>query len=160
VLTRYRYAWIKKLLRHAKFYNAYPSYEDIIVPYQDFFMSYIQQKNSILLPVPMHFLRKWKRWYNQTDIISNYLSETVKLPVEKRFLKRNKYTPQQSHLSASNRVHNLDNAFTFWTTQLDTSVTIYLVDDVISTGSTLNEIAIFLRKNWYKDVRAIVLASD
>jgi len=160
VLTRYRNPWVKKLLRHAKYYNKYRAYTDIITPHGDFIIRHIHTKNALLVPVPMYFLRKWKRWYNQSEKIAQNLSTICHIPVDNSFLKRVKHTRQQSHLSQSERTHNLDNAFTLWKRSVDINTTIYLVDDVISTGSTVSEIASYLRKDGYKDVRAIVLASD
>lgn len=160
VLTRYRNKGIKKLLRHAKYYNKYRAYEDIIVSHTDFFNNFITHDTALLVPVPMHYLRKWKRWYNQSEIIAQKLWNISKVPVNNRFIKRVRSTKQQSHLSQSERIHNLDNAFQLWKEKIDSNTTIYLVDDVVSTGSTLNEIAKFLQSKWYKNIRAIVLASD
>lgn len=161
VLTRYRHAWIKKLLRHAKFYNKHQAYTDAISPNTDFFKKYVDTENSIFIPVPMHFLRKWKRGYNQSEKIAGILSQILDTPVNTKFIKRIKNTKQQSHLSQSERAKNLSGVFSLKNTQfVDKNSTIYLIDDVISTGSTLSEIAKLLRKNGYKDVRAIVLASD
>lgn len=160
VLTRYRNKWVKKLLRHAKYYNKYKSYIDIIVSHKDFFNSYIIKENAILIPVPMHYFRRWKRWYNQSDIIAQNLWKVCHIPVNSNFLKRVRSTKQQSHLSQSERIHNLDNAFRLWNQSLDKNTTIYLVDDVVSTGSTLHSVAKYLHKKWHKNVRAVVLASD
>lgn len=160
VLTRYRHTWVKRLLRHAKFYNAFSAYDDLIIPHKDFLQQYVSPQNSILIPVPMHFLRKWKRWYNQSEKIAGILSHVLHIPVKDNYIKRRKYTKQQSHLSQSNRAKNLSWVFSLSREKIDKNTTIYLVDDVISTGSTLSEIAKLLHKNGHKDVRAIVLASD
>lgn len=160
VLTRYRNLGIKKLLRHAKFYNKYTAYEDVIIQNRDFFHTYVKKENSILIPVPMHFLRKWKRWYNQSEKIAKILGKDLDIHVENNFIKRKKYTKQQSHLSQSQRVKNLSWVFTLANPSLDKNTVIYLIDDVISTGSTVLEIAILLHKNGYKHVRVICLASD
>jgi predicted amidophosphoribosyltransferase len=58
VLTRYRFKWIKRLLRHAKYYGKYSAYGDIMFKNKDFFIKYVDWENSILIPVPMHFLRR------------------------------------------------------------------------------------------------------
>ena len=160
VLTRYRNKWIKKLLRHAKYYNKYSAYEDLICWHEKFFENYIERENSILVPVPMHFLRKWKRWYNQSDVIAQIMSKICKIPVNKTIITRSKYTKQQSHLSQIQRMHNLENAFAAPKTKLDRETVIYLVDDVVSTGSTIATVAACLKEQWFKDVRAIILASD
>jgi len=151
VLTRYRKAWVKKLLRHAKFYGKYLAYSDMIEYHRSFFETYIDTRGSLLVPVPMHFMRKWKRWYNQSEKIARGLSKVLNIPVENRCIKRIRYTSQQSHLWASERQNNLRWAFWLWGSSVRKNRTI---------GSTLWEIANFLKDNWYSDIRAIVLASD
>lgn len=160
VLTRYRNSGVKKLLRHAKYYNKYKSYRDLLIWNEDFFLDYIDTENSVFIPVPMYFLRRWKRWYNQSEIITQNLSKICNIPMNNNFIKRVRNTKQQSHLSQSQRSHNLDNAFKLWKSKISKNTTIYLIDDVVSTGSTLNSIAEYLYENWYKNIRAIVLASD
>lgn len=160
VLTRYRHTGIKKLLRHSKYYNSYRAYEDIVLPHADFFKEHISSENSILIPVPMHFIRKWKRWYNQSEKIATYLSGILNIATENTYIKRRKYTKQQSHLLQSERSKNLLWAFSLTRKNVDKNTTIYLIDDVVSTWATLSEIATLLRKNGHKHVRAIVLASD
>lgn len=160
VLTRYRNHGVKKLLRHAKYYNKYGWYKDLIVSHRNFFVDFLETEKSVLIPVPMHYIRRWKRWYNQSDIIAQNLWKVCQIPVNNNFLKRVRITKQQSHLSQSERMHNLDNAFALWSNIIDNNTVIYLVDDVVSTGSTLNTIAWYLQENWFKNIRAIVLASD
>jgi len=151
---------VKKLIRHAKYYNKYRAYTDILVWQDDFFLDSIEIENSVFIPVPMHFLRRWKRWYNQSEVIAQNLSKTCNIPVNNNFIKRTRNTKQQSHLSQSQRAHNLDNAFKLWKVKISKNTTIYLIDDVVSTGSTLSSIAEYLYENWYKDIRAVVIASD
>lgn len=160
VLTRYRQVWIKKLLRHAKYYGKYTAYYDLVSQNSEFFQKYVSSDNSILIPVPMDFLRQWKRWYNQSNKIAQNLSKVCKIPVENNFIKRIKYTSQQSHLSQTKRAKNLLWAFSLNDKIIDKNCTIYLIDDVISTWSTVLEIAKLLQKNDYKKVKVIAIASD
>jgi ComF family protein len=161
VLTRYRNKAIKKLLRHAKYYGRYAAYDDLISANTDFFSKQISWENSVLIPIPMHFLRKWKRGYNQSERIAHILWKVCKIPVENNFIRRSKYTKQQSHLSSAGRAHNLSEAFSLMRWNIvNKNSTIYLIDDVISTGSTVLEVASVLRKNGYKKVSVVCLASD
>lgn len=160
VLTRYRNTGIKKLLRHAKYYGRYKAYKHIIYQNLDFFQEYIDPNNSIFIPVPMNFMRRWKRGYNQSCEIAQNLSQICWIPVENKFINRIKNNPQQSHLSRKDRATNLSGAFSLGSKLVDKSKTIYIVDDVISTGATVLEITKLLRENGYKKVRVIALASD
>jgi len=161
VLTRYRNRGVQKLLKSAKYYNMYPAYRDIIYANIDFFKKYVHKQNALLIPVPMYFIRRWKRWYNQSEKIAQNLSEVCWIPVNNKFLMRSRHTKQQSHLSQNERAQNLSWVFkTQNESTVDKNSTIYLIDDVISTGSTVWEIALYLHKCGYKNIRAIVLASD
>lgn len=160
VLTRYRNIWVKKLLRHAKYYNKYRWYDEIISQNTDFFKKYMSWKNSIIIPVPMHFLRRWKRWYNQSEKIATILSKTCKIPVENNILKKSKYTWQQSRLNKNDRIKNLTKTFSMRENIVDKNSTIYLVDDIISTGSTVLEITKLFHENGYKNIKVVCLASD
>lgn len=161
VLTRYRYPPIKKALKHAKYYGKYKIYEDMIYPFLPIIEKHISDPTkSLLLPVPMNFFRKWKRGYNQCEKIASVLSDATSLEYETKLLTRRRFTKHQSHLSQSERLKNLAGAFELSDTTLSKDTIVYLVDDVISTGATLTEIAQLLQKNWWKDIRAVILASD
>jgi len=162
VLTRYRQKSVKKLLRHAKYYGKYPAYRDIIQQHTDFFTSCIDTNNIIFIPVPMHFLRRWKRGYNQAEKIADIIWNILHIPVYKNIIQKRKYSKQQSHLSLSERQKNLKNSYSLTKkiSKIPKNSTIYLIDDIISTGSTLNEIASVLKHAWFNDIRVIVLASD
>ena len=160
VLTHYRENAIKKLLRHAKFYHKHQAYKSIILPYKEFFTNYISTNNSILVPLPMNILRRWKRGYNQTDKITQALSQIIDLPVYNKLISRKYSWKQQSHLSRNERFENIKGAFKPHSHNLSKDMTIYLVDDVVSTGWTLTEAAKTLAEAGFTDIRAVVLASD
>lgn len=102
---------------------------------------------EVILPVPLHHLRQWKRGYNQADLLAQQLARWLKLPARNDLIKRIKRTPTQRGLTATARRRNLKNAF-----QINQEIKRYayrsvaLVDDVITTGSTLNEISKQLRQ--------------
>ncbi len=161
VLTHYKYPIIKRLLKLWKYYNKPWIYWDIIAWNRDFFIQESQIQNSVLIPVPMHFLRRWKRWYNQSYIISKELSKNLDLSVNTKLLKKNKYSKQQSKLKASQRSKNLNGSYKCNPQKnIDFNSHIYLVDDIVSSASTLEECALILKKSWYKNISAICLASD
>lgn len=160
VLTRYRNTGVKKLLKHAKFYGKYRAYEDFVSLGKELLSSNIDQENTVLIPIPIPFFRKWKRGYNQTDIIAQNLSKNLSIPVDKDTLGRTLYVKQQSHLSQSERLKNLKWSFVFKKNTLPKDTTLYLIDDVASTWATLLEAAKTLREWGFQDIRAIVLASD
>ena len=162
VLTHYHQKWIKTLLRHAKFYWKHQAYKDIILPFWAFFNEHIESTGAFLLPVPLHFLRRWKRGFNQSLKIADILSRVVDIAVDNKILYRRKYTKHQSQLSKSERQTMLLSAFYVSKniSHIPKDTILYLVDDVVSSGSTLIECAKTLKSSWFTDIRAIVLASD
>lgn len=96
-----------------------------------------------VVPVPLHFSRKWKRGYNQAEIIAQGIaSELGEKPVICNLLKRSKRTKTQTKLSGEAKRKNVSNAFNIDSkTALKLQETgikhILIVDDVLTTGSTL-----------------------
>lgn len=109
------------------------------------------------VPVPLHFMRKWKRGYNQSAIIAQALQRICGgeiMPI----LKRKINTPSQTSLTRKERKLNVKGAFMLKVKTLDTNKTYVLVDDVFTTGATLNECASVLQQHGAKDIRVFTLA--
>ncbi|PJG84325.1 amidophosphoribosyltransferase [Conservatibacter flavescens] len=111
-----------------------------------------KRTHGIALPeavfsVPLYHTRQWQRNYNQADLLARYLATYLRLPYHADVLWRVKNTPSQRGLSAKARRLNMENAFTISNKITQFSYgSVALVDDVITTGSTLNEIAKQLRQ--------------
>ena len=97
----------------------------------------------------MHFLRKLKRGYNHADLLAQSIAKHTQIPYHKYAIMRRKYTRQQSKVSKDIRATNLQNAFSINKKYIDTldTKTVILVDDVVSTGSTVNEVAKLLKQH-------------
>ncbi|MDG2960373.1 amidophosphoribosyltransferase [Bisgaard Taxon 10/6] len=109
-----------------------------------------------ILPVPLHHFRQWRRGYNQTALLARYLSQWLNVPYDLHQIRRIKRTPNQRGLTAAARRSNLKNAF--WVNASVPYRSVALLDDVITTGSTLNEIARQLRKQGVQHIQAWGLA--
>lgn len=92
---------------------------------------------DIIVPVPLHIKKKLKRGYNQSKIICDGLSETLKKPIITHNLTRIKENETQTKKSVYERHQNILNVFAIKDTQKFEGKHILLVDDVITTGSTL-----------------------
>ncbi|MGQ0286892.1 amidophosphoribosyltransferase [Pasteurellaceae bacterium 22721_9_1] len=102
---------------------------------------------EVILPVPLHHKRQWKRGYNQTALLAKWLSRWLNIPVREDLLRRVKHTPSQRGLTAKSRRANLKNAFEVTPEFKKCGYkSVCLLDDVITTGSTLNEISKQLHK--------------
>jgi ComF family protein len=93
---------------------------------------------EVLLPVPLHRQRLLERGYNQAFEIARILSQALDIPVDTRALRRIRNTASQSGLSAHQRKKNILGAFVYQPTRPWSRVAV--VDDIITTGSTADEI--------------------
>jgi len=97
-------------------------------------------KPDVIIPVPLHFRRKRKRGYNQSQIIAEKLGEILDIPVDVTILKRVKYTNPQKKLDHNARRKNLHNAFRVAENRKGIK-SVLLVDDIYTTGNTIDEAA-------------------
>ena len=108
-----------------------------------------------IVPVPLHPLRRWKRGYNQAEAIARGLSAALGLPVETALLRRRRYTKTQTRLHGAAKTKNVAQAFRVndsRAAQLQEAGIrhLLLVDDVLTTGSTLAACAAPLRAAGFK----------
>lgn len=111
---------------------------------------------DIIIPVPIHEERVKERGFNQSEVLCKNLQSTGK--VNKDICRRIKNTPHQTGLGRDNRESNLVGAFEIKDKKQIKDKTILIVDDIYTTGSTLNEIAKTLYKCKAKKVIALCLA--
>lgn len=116
-------------------------------------------KDSIIVPVPLHWSRYWQRGFNQSELIAKIISKNLKLEYISA-LKRIKNTAQQMRLKRQGRLENLKDAFKIENPELISGKNILLVDDVATTGATLNECAKVLKRAGAKKVWGVVVAKD
>jgi ComF family protein len=93
-----------------------------------------------IVPIPLHWRRRLKRGYNQTNLIAQIISKQLDIPLVK-LLKRVKATPRQAQLDRKQRLKNLDGAFAVTGKKHCGKLKILLIDDVMTTGTTLNAAA-------------------
>jgi competence protein ComFC len=99
---------------------------------------------SAIVPVPLHPAKKRERGFNQADIIAKTISRELNVPVLNA-VKRNKYTQTQTQLSKNERQNNVSDVFELSTNKVNFKLKNYLiVDDVLTTGSTVNACATIL----------------
>jgi len=98
-----------------------------------------------LVPVPLHPLRERERGFNQARALAQRLSRGTGLPVRDA-LRRIRHTPSQTRLDRALRMENLRNAFELRHNTPVRNQHLLLIDDVLTTGSTVHECARVLRK--------------
>lgn len=99
---------------------------------------------DLLIPVPLHGRRLRRRGFNQAMEIARFTARCLDLPLLPTALRRNRPTPPQQHLDARQRRRNLRGAFELARPLPARHVAI--VDDVVTTGSTVGEIARLLKR--------------
>lgn len=115
-------------------------------------------ETDIILAVPLHKSRLIKRKYNQAGLLAKSLSEKAHKPYLSTVLVRKKATLSQGHMRREERKHNVAGAFEVKHANLIKHKRILLIDDVYTTGATLNECAKVLLKKGAKSVSYLTLA--
>ncbi|MDZ7626303.1 MAG: ComF family protein [Ignavibacteriaceae bacterium] len=109
---------------------------------------------DLIVPVPIHPLKKVERGYNQSDYIVKGLSESLNIPYSTKLIKRTRHTESQTKLKMKERAQNVADAFVVRNPKKIIGKNILLVDDIITTGATIQECGRALVKGGAKTVYA------
>ena len=109
-------------------------------------------EQTLLVPVPLHKTRQRERGYNQSSLLCQAIAVESGFSYDDSILTRIRYTESQTKLNAVERAKNVDNAFKIIHPGKIQQKVILLVDDVITTGATMNACARELMKNGAKEV--------
>lgn len=170
----YKKPIIKRLIQNFKYE---PFVKELSRPLSSLIMAHFQLADSgpnfkdfILIPVPLEKKRlKW-RGFNQAEEIAKELSISMGIPLLKDCLFKTKETPPQMELTAEERKENLKEAFVVNNKYLiknheeiplgfyAAGKKILLVDDVYTTGATMEECARVLKQTGAKEIQGIVIA--
>lgn len=116
----------------------------------------LAERPDLIIPVPLHSSRLRKRGYNQAWELTKHLSALTNIAINHRACSRTIKTPLQTGLKASQRRRNLKQAFAITTDVKDLHICI--VDDVMTTGSTLEAISSALKMAGAARVSGMVVA--
>lgn len=111
-------------------------------------------KFDLIIPIPLHRLKKAERGYNQSFYITKGINKVMKVPVNSKVVKRTRYTETQTMMSRTEREYNIADAFKVIKKNCVAQKTVLLVDDVITTGATVNECSRVLISSGAKKVYA------
>jgi len=117
-------------------------------------------ENSVLLPVPLDKKKLKIRNYNQAEELAKELSLILKVPTVLDVLIKIKSTKSQIESSKKEREKNLQNTFSIKNPDIISGKKIFLVDDVYTTGSTMQECCITLKKAGAKSVWGLTIARE
>ena len=111
-----------------------------------------------ILSVPLHHRKARERGYNQSGLLASGLSRLTKIPLAKKALIRTRYTRTQTRLNREERCLNVKGAFKVGNKKKVEGKSLLILDDVFTTGATLNECARVLKKAGARQVDALTLA--
>ncbi len=117
---------------------------------------HILRNADIIIPVPLFWCKYLKRGYNQAALLSAVISSECNIDSVDA-MKRIKYTKTQTKLNEQARKANVSNAFAVESSQVEDQK-VLLVDDVLTTGVTMNECARVLKEAGAKEVYSCVAA--
>lgn len=106
---------------------------------------------DVIIPVPLHKKRRRQRGYNQAEVLAKKLGVSLAIPVRTDLIKRQRYTDPQKKLDKGQRRTNLKDAFAV-TGSLENIWSVIIVDDIYTTGSTINAIAEKLKEKGVQKV--------
>jgi ComF family protein len=138
----------------------YQSKVSLVVPLADLMLTALPKLDTIdlIVPVPLHHDRLCRREFNQALLLADRIGRHLNISVSYTNLIRNTSTPPQTSLSRKNRLTNLRHAFAVRHPAQLMNKRILLIDDVFTTGTTVNECAKTLRRSGSADVFVITLA--
>ncbi len=149
---------IKELIGSFKFYNhsyLYRAFGELLVDY----IKEIDLNFDCIIPTPISRRKLSKRGYNQTELLADYIGEILKVEVLKDAVIKKKNTKDQHLLSIEKRATNLKNSFELINKNLGNKK-ILILDDIVTSGYTLKEVASVFERNGNRNIEALVIASS
>lgn len=114
----------------------------------------------VVIPVPLHWIKKFMRGYNQSEIIAAIYAEKLGKLLLRNVLVRKTYTRQQANLNRDERLRNIAGAFAVKRHQTIIGKEVLLIDDVVTTCATLEQCSRILKESGAKKVYCLTLAHD
>ncbi len=147
---------LREAIHHFKYYNR----QALAIPLGKLMGNYWEKSPlpaEIIVPVPLHPHRLRERGYNQAALLARELGQSTGLPVAENGLVRMRATRPQVELNAQERKENVSDAFHCSSTELK-GKRVLLIDDVCTTGATLEACSIALRQVGARSVWGFTLA--
>jgi ComF family protein len=150
IISRFKYKpYLKELSKPLSY---------LIIAHLGTFGSLEKFKDFIIIPVPLHTKKMKMRGFNPAEEIGKETGKTLGIPVFNNVLIKTKSTPAQVELKKEKREENVKDVFACQSRELIENRKILLIDDVFTTGSTMEECAMVLKESGAREVWGIVAA--
>jgi competence protein ComFC len=160
----YKNPLIKKIIQSFKYDSLVKDLSTplalLIITHFNLIQKEFDGKNCVLIPVPLYKKKLKSRGFNQSEEIAKEISENTKIPLVFDCLLRIKETLSQMELSREERLENIKSAFSINNAEKIKGKKILLVDDVYTTGSTMEECAKILKYAGAREVWGVAVARE
>lgn len=159
-VTSYKIDSVKNIVKFLK-YNKWLSMLEIMEPLIEDYLGLLKcdLDDFIVMPIPLHEDREKQRGFNQSEMIAKILCKKTSLSINSKNMKRTKPTKIQAELKdPEERIDNVKNCFALTDPEKVKNKNVILVDDVFTTGSTVNEAVKTLKQAGAKKIIAFVFA--
>ncbi len=158
LLSSYKYTnIIRKSILEFKFKNKKYLYTTLAERLLEDLKPYVSQID-IVLSVPISFKRYFTRGYNQSYLIAKFIAKGLKKPLPKFVLFKIKDNSKQSELGKAERIQNVKGVYQLFYKKIIQNKNILLIDDIFTTGATINECSKLLKQNGAKQIIAATIA--
>jgi len=114
---------------------------------------------DMIIPVPLHRSRQKQRGYNQAELIGEYAAKQLGIPLEANILVKASESKSQSVLSRNERLSNVEGLFKVVNAEAIYNKNILIIDDIVTTGSTVNQCSRALKQAGAGSIIAGVIAT-
>ncbi|MFH1346879.1 MAG: ComF family protein [Spirochaetota bacterium] len=147
---------IIKLFKYQSIENLAPVLGEIIVRYIE--NCKLKIENCVIVPVPLHKSRERQRGFNQAKLLARYIAEHFNLPLIESLKRVKKTKPQAQMKNKKERLKNISGCFKIINPDSIKEKNAILIDDVFTTGDTMNEAVKILKENRCGKIIALVAA--
>lgn len=117
-----------------------------------------REQPEVLIPIPIHRTRRAERGFNQAELIARRMGEAMGIPVDSNYLLRTKHTKRLKELDRRERMRMLKDAFAVDAAKRGSYHSVMLVDDIYTTGSTMDACAAALQRAGVERVTFLSMA--
>lgn len=139
--------------------------EELSIPFSLLILNHLQaincqiDKSFIIIPVPMHDKKKRRRGFNQSEEIAKIISSSTTIPLSNALIKT-KTTKPQMELNRNERLENIKDCFAIKNKKEIENKMVILLDDVYTTGTTMDQCAKVLKENGAKEVWGLTVGRE